>query len=75
MFEGDEDVVVEEFGIFATTLLEQGIEDKLYLLQVADEDADTVEAMMYRNLEKSEKLTSAILVYLALPAPFNPEWN
>jgi hypothetical protein len=75
MFEGDEDAVIEEFGIFETMVLESGIKDMLYLSRVPDEDADVVEEMMNRNLEKSVQLTTVVLAYLARPEPFHPEWN
>lgn len=75
MFEGEEDVVIEEFKIFETMVLASGIEDLLYLSRVPDEDADAVEEMMNRNLQQSEKLTTVVLAYLARPESFNPEWN
>lgn len=75
MFEGDEDAVIEEFGIFESMILSSGIKDTLYLSRVPDEDSEAVEEMMNKNLEKSPKLTTVVLAYLALPEPFNPEWN
>jgi hypothetical protein len=75
MFEGDEDAVIEEFGIFESMVLASGIEDLLYLSRVPDEDAEAVEEMMNRNLQQSEKLTTIVLAYLARPEPFHPEWN
>jgi len=76
MFEGEEEeAVIEEFKIFETMVLESGIQDLLYLSRVPDEDADAVEEMMNRNLQHSKQLTTVVLAYLALPEPFNPEWN
>ena len=75
MFEGEEAAVIEEFNIFETMMLENGIQDLLYLSRVPDEDADAVEEMMNRNLQHSKQLTAVVLAYMALPEPFNPEWN
>jgi hypothetical protein len=75
MFEGEEESVLKEFEIFETMMFENGIADTLYLSRVPDENADAVEEMMNRNLEKSKKLTEIVLAYLALPEQFNPEWN
>lgn len=76
MLEGDDEYIIQQyFQSFADTAGLHGLFETFTLNEIVSDRENEIEAKVIQNIAMSPKLAEIVDAYLALPEPFNPEWN